>query len=119
MNTDLAATQFCCLTTEGRTSRKPHTIEIWFALVGSTFYLSAESGEKADWVRNLRQSPEVSLRVNDVIYACTARVVEDAGEDKLARKLLVEKYQPGYEKDLTDWGRTSMPVALETELPLR
>jgi hypothetical protein len=33
---DLAGEQYCYLTTTGRVTAKPHTIEIWFALEGST-----------------------------------------------------------------------------------
>ena len=117
MNPDFTATQFCYLTTQGRKTGNPHTIEIWFGVEGSTIYLLAGSGEKADWVRNLRHQPGVSLRVNDVTHGYTARVVADAEEDRLARKLLVEKYQPGHDKDLTDWGRTALPVALGIEGP--
>ncbi len=117
MNPDFAATQFCYLTTQGRKTGKLHTIEIWFGVDGSTIYLLAGSGEKADWVRNLRQQPEVNVRVNDVTHGYTARVVTDAEEDRIARKLLVEKYQPGHDNDLTEWGRTALPVALEMEAP--
>ena len=39
--------------------------------------------------------------------------MNDEAEDALARRLLVEKYAPGYERDLTEWGRTSLPVAVD------
>jgi len=32
---------FCHLTTTGRNSGRPHTIEIWFALHGQTLYMLA------------------------------------------------------------------------------
>ena len=118
MDHDFAATQFCYLTTKGRKTGNPHTIEIWFGQAVSTLYLLAGSGEKADWVRNLRSNPQVSLRIDEVDFVCTARIVVDADEDQMARDLLVEKYQSGYEKDLTDWGRTSLPVGLEIDSPL-
>ncbi len=37
----------------------------------------------------------------------------DDAEDALARRLLLEKYAPGYERDLTEWGRTSLPMAID------
>jgi hypothetical protein len=40
-------------------------------------------------------------------------VVEQADEDDLARRIVVAKYQPGYGEDLTDWGRESLPVAVD------
>jgi hypothetical protein len=30
--------------------------------------------------------------------------------------LLVEKYQPRYSGDLTEWGRTSLPVAIDLDV---
>ena len=35
----LGSEDFCYLTTTGRTSGKPHEIEIWFALRDGTLYL--------------------------------------------------------------------------------
>jgi len=44
--------------------------------------------------------------------ATTARILEPGTEeDAMARRLLVDKYAPGYKGDLTDWGRDSVPVA--------
>ena len=37
----LAALDYCYLTTKGRRSGSPHTIEIWFALHGDVVYLLA------------------------------------------------------------------------------
>jgi hypothetical protein len=44
---------------------------------------------------------------------CRAYVVENKEEDALARRLLVEKYQPRYTGDLEEWRTTSLPVAVE------
>ncbi|HET9222515.1 MAG TPA: nitroreductase/quinone reductase family protein, partial [Roseiflexaceae bacterium] len=62
---------------------------------------------------NLRRDPNVSVRIRDVAYAGQARVVEHPDEDALARRIVVEKYQPGYGEDLTDWGRDSLPIAVD------
>jgi hypothetical protein len=39
-------------------------------------------------------------------------VVTDPAEDAKARRLLAEKYRPRYRGDLTEWGQTSLPVAI-------
>lgn len=109
----LAGEDFCYITTTGRVTGNPHTIEIWFALLGSVLYIMAGDGERSDTVRNLRQQPSVQVRLGNVTNEATARVVMDAGEDALARRLLVQKYQPGLGDDLTSWGRTALPVAFE------
>ena len=54
---------FCYLTTTGRVSGRPHTIEIWFALQGRTLYLLSVGGDRSDWVRNLRRDPRATLCV--------------------------------------------------------
>lgn len=107
---------YCYLTTTGRVSGRPHEIEIWFALVGSTVYMmnggSKYDAGKSDWVRNLRKTPAVKLRIREQTYDATARIVTDAAEDAMVRRLLVEKYATP-EKPLTEWGESALPVAIE------
>jgi deazaflavin-dependent oxidoreductase (nitroreductase family) len=112
----LAQDDFCDLTPHGRVSGRPHTIEIWFALHERALYMLAGGRDSSDWVKNLRRDPNVSVRIRDTTYAGQARVVERPDEDTLARRLVVEKYQPGYGVDLTDWGRDSLPVAVDLAL---
>ncbi len=112
---------YCYLTTTGRKSGEPREIEIWYGVMGGRLYLLSGSGEdahgpKAHWVRNLLKTPAVSVRIAGETHAARARVVQrGTPEDTAARKLLVEKYQPGYGKDLGDWGRTSVVVELAFE----
>jgi deazaflavin-dependent oxidoreductase (nitroreductase family) len=110
---DPNASQFCYLTTTGRISGNPHRIEIWFALHGDTAYLLSGGGGRSDWVRNLEVAPDVVLEIGEHRRTTRARIVEQGtDEDALARRLLVEKYQPGYGEDLGEWGRTALPVAI-------
>jgi len=106
---------FCYLTTTGRRTGRPHTIEIWFARESpDTIYLLAGGREAADWVRNLKVEPRVSVRIGDQESHASARVV-DAGtdEDALARRLLVAKYQEPGATDLESWGRSALAVAVD------
>lgn len=113
-----AALDYCYLVTTGRTSGLPREIEIWFGLSGTTLYLLAGGGEKAHWVRNIRLRPSVSLRLGERTHDAIARVVEPGtDEDALARRLLLEKYQPGYAGDLSGWGGTALSIALDLEDP--
>ena len=52
---------FCYLTTRGRRTGRPHTIEIWFVVIEASAYLMAGGRDRADWVRNLMADPAVSL----------------------------------------------------------
>jgi len=116
---DQGAQPFCYLTTTGRVSRRPHTIEIWFALQDHTLYLLSGGGDRSDWVRNLLTRPEVTVRLgrrDAAALAGRARLVEaGSDEDELARRLVTGKYQPGYGGDLSGWRRSSLPVAVDLE----
>jgi deazaflavin-dependent oxidoreductase (nitroreductase family) len=103
---------YCYLTTTGRHTGSPHRIEIWFAINDEHVYLLSGAGDRSDWVRNLMISPEVVLEIGDVKATTKARVVTDPAEDAKARRLLAEKYRPRYRGDLTEWGQTSLPVAI-------
>jgi deazaflavin-dependent oxidoreductase (nitroreductase family) len=116
---ELAAQPFCYLTTTGRMSGRPHTIEIWFAFQDQTLYLLSGGGDRSDWVRNLQRRPEVTVRVgrrDAEERPGLARVVDRSSpEDELARRLLVDKYQAGYGGDLSGWRRSALPIAVDLE----
>jgi deazaflavin-dependent oxidoreductase (nitroreductase family) len=108
-----AGIDYCYLTTTGRNSGNPHTIEIWFAVRGDRLYLLAGGGDQSDWVRNIRREPRVGLRLGGDDMICRAHVVEDPDEDALARRSLLEKYASRTSDDLEEWARTSLPVVVE------
>ncbi len=111
------AEPYCYLTTTGRVSGKPHTIEIWFGHTPDrpdTIYLMSGGRDASDWVRNLRRNPAVTVRLGERTYEARARVVDPGtDEDATARALLFAKYQEGYANDLTSWRDSSLPVAIE------
>jgi hypothetical protein len=116
--------QYCYLTTTGRVTGRPHTIEIWFGLAGRTVYLLSGGGSempdgtgaRADWVRNLQKQSRVEVRIGGTVYSGMARVVLRGGEeDSLARRLLLDKYEPASSDNLSSWGRRSLPVAVDLD----
>jgi deazaflavin-dependent oxidoreductase (nitroreductase family) len=110
---DPADLDYCYLTTRGRSSGRPHEIEIWFAAHHGVVYLLSGGGDRSDWVRNLMEDATVTLRLGSESRETTAYVVTHRHEDELARRLLVEKYRPRYSGDLDDWRRTALPIAVE------
>jgi deazaflavin-dependent oxidoreductase (nitroreductase family) len=111
----LADKDFAYLTTIGRQTGKEHTVEIWYALRDGRIYMLSGGGDRADWVRNLRKTPRVRLRIGTQSANATARVLR-AGtkEDELARQLLDVKYQGWRQgKRLSSWARNALPVAIE------
>ena len=115
---DLAQARLCFLETTGRVSGQPHEIEIWFAADADDtglVYLLSGGGERADWVKNIRRHPHVRLRVGRDTFTGTAAFIDDVEQDARARQALLDKYQPGYGEDLTDWSRRSLPVAVRLD----
>jgi deazaflavin-dependent oxidoreductase (nitroreductase family) len=114
----LGGEQFCYLTTTGQVTGRSHTIEIWFGLSDRKLYMLSGNGprQRADWVRNLMKTPAVSVRIGEREFVGVGRIVNDAQEDALARRLLLEKYEPSYSGDLSEWGETALPVAVDLEV---
>jgi deazaflavin-dependent oxidoreductase (nitroreductase family) len=110
---NLAGEDFCYLTTIGRVSGRPHTIEIWFGLNGDTLYMLSGGMDRSDWVKNALRLPDATVRIKDRVIAGKARLVKDAQEDALARRLLFEKYDKSSGDDLTEWSRGALPVAVD------
>jgi deazaflavin-dependent oxidoreductase (nitroreductase family) len=71
------------LTTIGRMSGLPREIEIWFVVRRERFYLFAETGEAAGWVKNIRNNPKVKVRIGDRQIDATARVLDRRADRKL------------------------------------
>src|SRR5207237_1563799 len=77
----VADKQVLYLTTIGRRTGLPREIEIWFVIDHGRFYLFAETGDDAAWVKNIRRNREVGVRVRDRQICATARVL-DSGTDR-------------------------------------
>ncbi len=119
MPVDLAAINeedFCYLTTTGRITGRSHTVEIWFAIQGQALYILSGGGDRSDWVKNTLRQPRVTIRIEQTTLSAHARLIQDAEEDALARKLLFDKYNAP-DEDLEEWARTSLPVAFDLILP--
>lgn len=105
---------FCYVTTTGRRTGNPHTIEIWFAAspMARTLYILTYQG--SDTVRNLRKDANVTVRVGGTDYPATARLVDPGSdEDAPARRLVVDKYQSPGARDLESWGANALVVAFD------
>jgi deazaflavin-dependent oxidoreductase (nitroreductase family) len=110
----LGSEPFCYVTTTGRRTGRPHTIEIWFSLLQRTIYLLSGGGDRSDWVLNLKATSAVGVRIGDRTFEATARVVTEPMEDGTARRLLATKYQAWREgRPLSDWAGTALPVAVD------
>jgi deazaflavin-dependent oxidoreductase (nitroreductase family) len=105
---------FCYVTTTGRRTGRPHTIEIWFGERDGTLYLLSGGGDRSDWVRNIRNESKVSVRIDGEERRGVARFVDDPDEDVAARRLLAAKYQSWREgRPLSRWASTALVVAID------
>lgn len=71
------------LTTVGRRTGLPRQIEIWFLVYRDRFYVLAETGETAAWVKNIRHNPAVTVRIGERQIGATARVLDRATDCEL------------------------------------
>jgi len=83
----VADEQVLYLTTIGRATGLPREIEIWFVVCRQHFYLFAEKGEAAGWVRNIRRNPEVTVRIGERQIYATARVLDRRADLELSDKV--------------------------------
>jgi hypothetical protein len=114
----MQADDYCYLTTRGRVTGNDHEIEIWYVREvkedgRDRLYFLAGAGEQSDWVRNLQVEPTVQVRIDDVAYAGRGWVVTDAAEDRHARTVVFEKYQPRNDGELVTWRERALPIAVE------
>lgn len=104
---------FAYLTTIGRRTGNPHTIEIWFGTHDGRLYMLSGGLDRVDWVRNLKKIASVTVRIGDDSRPGTAYLVSDPDEELRARYLLAEKYQEWEEgRTLSGWARTALPVGV-------
>jgi deazaflavin-dependent oxidoreductase (nitroreductase family) len=80
---DIVDQKVLYLTTIGRRTGLPREIEIWFVVYRGRFYLFAETGEAANWVKNIRCNPKVTVRIGDWQVGATARVLDHSADRKL------------------------------------
>jgi deazaflavin-dependent oxidoreductase (nitroreductase family) len=116
LSDELVEEPYCYLTTAGRVTGEPHTIEVWFAADPSAARIFLLSGgrDRSDWVKNLLADPRVHLKIADREWDTEARVVEDPVQDELAREVLATKYQGWHEGEpRSEWALTALPIAVD------
>jgi deazaflavin-dependent oxidoreductase (nitroreductase family) len=79
---------YALLETIGRKTGKPRRTPVGNGRVGGQFWIVAEHGEKAGYVRNIAQNPRVRVKLRDGLrsrwHTGTAHVLAD--DDPLARQ---------------------------------
>ncbi|MCJ7455704.1 nitroreductase/quinone reductase family protein [Candidatus Bathyarchaeota archaeon] len=110
----VASQKLIHVTTTGRGTRKPHSVELWFAVKNGKVYLSHE-GSETDWMRNIRHSDRVSFEIGGKNFTGKARLLENGSEEAWeAEVALYEKYYGKAAKEIIeDWFSLSKLIAIE------
>jgi deazaflavin-dependent oxidoreductase (nitroreductase family) len=94
------------LTTVGRKTGMPRTIEIWFVISQQRLYLLAEHGLKAHWVRNIQATPDVTIRIKQRRFQARGRILDDV-RDRQEWQAIADLSRRKY-----GWGE-GLPVAFD------
>ena len=105
--------KYIYLTTKGRKSGKPHTVELWFALAGGKVYLSHE-GERTDWMKNALKNERVGVKIGSLAFEAGAAVAPEGSESRESgKRALYEKYYgPTSKEKIDDWFSLSTLIEL-------
>jgi deazaflavin-dependent oxidoreductase (nitroreductase family) len=112
---NLNGEQFCDLTTVGRSSGKPRTVELWFGAEGDRVYFVSGGGMAANWVKNIQREPGVTVAIGGVEFQGRARVLDrqrDGESWQRGAELCCRKY---YRRDASYLDRGWSPEAVVVE----
>jgi deazaflavin-dependent oxidoreductase (nitroreductase family) len=111
---EVASKKLIHLTTKGRKTGKPHTVELWFAADGNKVYLSHE-GEETDWMKNIKKNDAVTFDIGGKSFHGKARYLEGGtSEAEIAKAALYEKYYGKATKEvIEDWFSLSKLLVIE------
>jgi len=84
----LAGAPLLSLTTIGRKTQEPRTVELWFVYHRGAIYLLGHA--ESHWFRNLARHPRVTLEIDDASFEGTARL--DDSKREMAYQLFQRKY---------------------------
>jgi deazaflavin-dependent oxidoreductase (nitroreductase family) len=93
---------FLTLTTTGRKSGQPRTVHLIYIRDGPAYVLTASNGGRPrnpGWFYNLRNNPQVTIRVHGTQLPAVAEVAGPEQRQQLwARLLEIAPFYAGYEK---------------------
>ncbi len=99
----VADEKYIYLTTRGRKTGNPHTVELWFALAEKKIYLSHE-GAFTDWMKNILEDARVKFKIGKIPFEGNARIAEGAEALRLGKHALYLKYYGEANEDtINDW----------------
>ncbi|HEY1266253.1 MAG TPA: nitroreductase family deazaflavin-dependent oxidoreductase [Candidatus Binatia bacterium] len=79
------------LTTVGRRTGSPRTVELRMVRLEGRFYVSSSAVAGKHWCRNMLKNPQVQVRAAGELFACRARLLDEEG---LRRRVLSLRDSP-------------------------
>ena len=99
----VADEKYIYLTTKGRTTGNPHTVELWFAVAGGRVYLSHE-GAYTDWMKNVLKDDRVEFRIGRIQFRGKAHIIKSGEAFEIGKHALYLKYYGKADEDtINDW----------------
>ena len=99
----IADEKYIYLTTRGRKTGNPHTVELWFAIAGKKIYLSHE-GAYTDWMKNILEDGRVEFKIGKIQFKGNARIAEAREVFELGKHALYLKYYGKADEDtINEW----------------
>jgi len=99
----IADEKYIYLTTRGRKTGNPHTVELWFAIAGEKIYFSHEGGY-TDWMKNILEDGRVEFKIGKTQFKGNARIAEAGEVFELGKHALYLKYYGKADEDaINEW----------------
>jgi len=92
------------ITVTGRSSGRPISLPIWFAVEGNMLYLIPLKGSDTEWYKNVCKTPTLRLEARGKTLTATARILTDSAQLDHVLELFrntygrnVKSYYPKYD----------------------
>jgi deazaflavin-dependent oxidoreductase (nitroreductase family) len=92
------------ITVTGRSSGRPISLPIWFALDGNALYLIPVKGSDTEWYKNVRKTPTIHLSAHGKTLTTRAHFLSDQAQlDQVLERFRgkygrnVKSYYPKYD----------------------
>ena len=76
----------------------PYSVTIWAVRLNDEVFVAAAEAD-SNWVENIRQDPNVVLKVKGMLYPARARIITSNEESARIVQAYVEKYEYDSEED--------------------
>jgi deazaflavin-dependent oxidoreductase (nitroreductase family) len=95
----------------GRSSGRPISLPIWFALDGNALYLIPVKGSDTEWYKNVRKTPTIHLSARGKTLTASAKLITDQAQ----LDQVLEKFRDKYGRDVKSY-YPKYDVAVEVPL---